>query len=230
MEFNRLLSIWLRLQESEIQEIGKTVIEILQRLKLASKKVRDRLESPEYLALIRKSFRNWSAAESEEKRILIRNLLVNATTRTTSPDTTLSMFIDWLDNYSEEHFQVVRAIYHALPIGLARKEIWQTLNPGRKIPGEDTAEADMFKMLILDLSTGYVIRQPREKDYFGRFVRAKPARVAVSNRFPETISAFDDSKKYVLTELGKQFVFYTLEEVPPEEISEAEGILEEISV
>lgn len=219
IEFDRLLSIWLKLQEAEIKEIGRTLMEVLQRLKLTSKRVRERIESPNYLCLVRKSFRNWSAAESEQKRVLVRNLLANAASRTTSPDFALLMFIDWLDKYSDEHFALMRTIFAFLPEGLTRHEIWEVLHPDRELPAEDSAEADMFKMLILDLTTGYVIRQPREKNFYGSFVRSKPARAAS----PEAnISAFEDTKKYVLTELGKQFVAYTMEETPPEETEEKE--------
>lgn len=218
-QFRKLLSIWLEFQKAEIKEIGKTLVEVLQRLKLSSKKVKSRIEESRYLSLVRKSFRNWSAAESEQKRILIRTLLVNAATKTTSPDFVLSMFVDFLNQYSEEHFQVVNTIYQALPTGLTRKEIWQVLNPGQVLPAEDSAEADMFKMLILDLTTGYMVRQPREKDFHGYFVRAKPIRI--TNGSEGKTLAFDNTKKYVLTELGKQFVLYTMEEVP-EEVSQSE--------
>lgn len=221
-EFDRLLSIWLGLQEREIKEIGRTLIEVLQGLKLERKKVRDRIESPGYLRLVRKSFRNWSAAESEGKRVLIRNLLANAATRSTSPDFVLFMFIDWLDKYSDEHFLAMRKIYDALPGGLTRKEIWQQLNLDGSLPAEDSAEADMFKMLILDLSTGYVIRQPREKDFYGSFVRSKPVR-AVTATTESRSTAFDDTKKYILTELGKQFVYYTMEEGQPTDTEEFPG-------
>lgn len=220
-QFKELLNIWLRLQEAEIKEIGRTLLEVIQRLNLNNKKIRERLESAEYLNLVRKSFRNWSAAESEEKRILIRNLLVNGAIRFTSPNSALSMFIDWLDKYSEEHFQVIRTINQALPEGLTRKEIWLSLH--NSFPPEDSAEADMFKMLILDLTTGYVIRQPREKDFYGKFIRAKPVRSTVSEESLRTSLIFNDTKKYVLTELGKQFVLYTMKEIS----SEVEEVLSE---
>lgn len=220
VEFNRLLSIWLKLQEAEIKEIGTTLIESLERLKLSSKKVRARIESLHYLRLVRKSFRNWSAAESEQKRILIRNLLVNAASRFTSPDFVLLMFIDWLDKYSDEHFLLMRQIFNAGPEGLTRKEIWQILYGDGAMPAEDSAEADMFKMLILDLSTGYVIRQPREKDFYGSFVKGKSTRTAAFPSEITRVSAFDDTKKYVLTELGQQFVLYTMEEVLLEDSEE----------
>ena len=67
-------------------------------------------------------------------------------------------------------------------------------------------------MLIRDLSTGGVIRQPRESDGLGRFIKKRrpPRRTAASNTME---SAFEDSKSYVLTELGSQFVHYTMTEL-----------------
>ena len=59
---------------------------------------------------------------------------------------------------------------------------------------------------------GGVIRQDRDTDWQGRFVRKpKPAHRSPA---PTTMkSAFDDEENYVLTELGKQFVHYTMNEV-----------------
>ena len=74
-KINALIQAWLKLQEDEIKEIGQTMFEILARLDLNDENVAKRMESPEYLSLIKKAFRDWSAAESEEKRKLIRNLL-----------------------------------------------------------------------------------------------------------------------------------------------------------
>lgn len=228
-EFEHLLSAWLSLQEIEIKEIGRTLLEVIQRLKLGAKGIRGRIESQEYLGLVRKSFRNWAAAESEERRVLVRNLLVNAASRSTSPDNILSMFIEWIDDYSDEHFRVIREISEASPGGLTRRELWEKFNPGREIPAEDSAEADMFKMLILDLTTGYVIRQPREKDFYGYYVRARSTpRSSGSLEIVQRTTAFDNNKKYVLTELGKQFVQYTMEETQPEGEGSVEVLPEEM--
>jgi len=76
--FNRVAASWLQLQKDEIKEIGVTIAEILTRLDLNDEDIRKRIESPEYLSLLKKCFRDWSAAESEAKRILVRNLLSNA--------------------------------------------------------------------------------------------------------------------------------------------------------
>ena len=73
----------------------------------------------------------------------------------------------------------------------------------------------MFKLLIRDLSTGSVIRQHREKDYAGNFLR-KPALKSRKGRpISSTVeSAFEDTKGYELTELGKQFVHYAMTDLP----------------
>ena len=80
------------------------------------------------------------------------------------------------------------------------------------MPRDDSAEADLYRMLIRDLSIGGVIRQPRESDYRGRFMKKTrpPRRTAASTTME---SAFEDSKQYVLTELGSQFVHYTMTEL-----------------
>jgi hypothetical protein len=206
--FNRIFAAWLKLQEDEIREIGLTIIEVLSRLDQNDETVRKRIESPEYLRLVKKCFRDWSAAESEEKRRLIRNLLSNAAGARICPDDIISMFIKWIDQYSESHFAVIREIFKHP--GTTRQEIWGAIHG--KAVREDSAEADLFKLLIHDLSTGHVIRQHREVDYYGNFVKSPPKRNSGTTSRTMT-SAFDDEKRYVLTELGKQFVHYTMNEV-----------------
>jgi hypothetical protein len=207
--FNKVFAAWLKLQEAEVIEIGLTITEILTRLDLNDEKVRERIESPEYLKLLKKCFRDWSAAESEEKRVLIRNLLLNAASHRICSDDVVRMFIQWIEMYSESHFAVIKHIYKNP--GCTQAEIWAAVHGGTV--REDSAEADLFKLLIHDLSTGHVIRQHREKDYYGRFVKA-PSRPKGTSSAVLT-SAFDDDKTYELTELGKQFVRYTMEGVMP---------------
>jgi hypothetical protein len=79
---------------------------------------------------------------------------------------------------------------------------------------EDSAEADLFKLLIHDLSTGHVIRQHRQVDYYGNFIKSAPKKRA-GTVSQVMASAFDDEKQYELTELGKQFVHYTMNEIVP---------------
>lgn len=210
-EYNRIFTAWLKLQEDEIREIGVTIFEVMSRLDRNDKDVRKRIESPEYLRLIKKCFRDWSAAESEEKRILIRNLLSNAAATKICSDDIVRMFIQWIDMYSEPHFAVIRHIYKTP--GSTRQEIWTTIH-GAGVR-EDSAEADLFKLLVHDLSTGHVIRQHRETDYYGNFIKREPQRGPRAAASRTITSAFDDDKQYELTELGKQFVHYTMNEIVP---------------
>jgi hypothetical protein len=209
-EFNQIFSAWLKLQEDEIREIGMTIFEVMARLDKNDEEVRKRVESPEYLRLVKKCFRDWSAAESEEKRRLIRNLLSNAAATKICTDDVIGMFINWIDMYSEPHFAVIREIYKSP--GTSRQQIWDAIH-GEAVR-EDSAEADLFKLLIHDLSTGHVIRQHREKDYYGNFLKAPPRR-RTGTPSQTMASAFDDEKQYELTELGKQFVHYTMNEIVP---------------
>lgn len=56
----------------------------------------------------------------------------------------------------------------------AHYDIWVAVY-GVPVPRDDSAEADLFRMLIRDLSIGGVIRQPRESDYGGRFLKKNEA-------------------------------------------------------
>lgn len=206
---NDVLKAWLKLHEDEIKEIAATMAEVLICLNLLDADVKARVESREFLSLVRKALRDWAAAESEEKRVLIRNLLANAASCRLSSDDVIKLFIEWIRQYSEAHFKVIRTIYKNP--SSTRAEIWEIIH-GEHVR-EDSADADLFKLLIRDLSMGAVIRQARETDGAGNFVRQRPRR---KGRLPTTItSAFDDDKDYVLTELGKQFVHYTMNEIVP---------------
>lgn len=206
--FQRILKSWLKLQEDEIREIGQTLFEVMIRLDQQDEKVQRRIESPEYLKILKKCFRDWSAAESEEKRILIRNLLVNAASPGITPDDVIRLFVEWIDRYSELHFRVIRAVYNH--DGTTRAEIWDRVH-GKDVT-ESSAEADLFKIIIHDLSVGHIIRQHREVDYNGNYIKPSPRRVPKGSGSRTFISAFDDEKQYELTELGQQFVHYTMQE------------------
>jgi len=205
--FNRVAANWMQLQKDEIKEIGVTIAEILSRIDLNDENIRKRIESSEYLALLKKAFRDWSAAESDEKRILIRNLLTNAIVNKFCTDDVVRLFIQWIDSYSETHFKVIRHVYKNE--GCTRAAMWKGIEGARV--REDSAEADLFKLLIHDLSTGHIIRQHREKDYYGNYIKAVPQRGKATSG--TMTSAFEDEKQYELTELGKQFVRYTVEGV-----------------
>ena len=215
---NKLFEAWFKLQQDEMEEIGRTLYEILVRLDLENPKVRERVESKEYLSLIKKAFRDWSAAESEEKRQLIRNLLANAggETQITSDDV-IRMFIKWIGDYEEPHFKVIRAIYNHTD-GITRGGVWDIVH-GESV-AENSAEADLFKLLFRDLSIGGVVRQHRPTDGRGNFLKQPRRRTMSSSRY--MTSAFDDGKYYELTALGNQFVHYTMNEIVPRIASESD--------
>lgn len=79
---------------------------------------------------------------------------------------------------------------------------------------EDSADDDLFKLLILDLSTGRVIRQHRETDYEGNFILKKSKKGSSGTRRTVAKSALDRDEGYELTQLGKQFVHYAMTDLP----------------
>lgn len=80
---------------------------------------------------------------------------------------------------------------------------------------EDSTDADLFRLLFRDLSTGGIIRQHRETDYAGNFIRKAPQRHSAQSGMPNAMkSAFDDEDGYELTQLGQQFVHYAMTDLP----------------
>jgi hypothetical protein len=179
------------------------------RLDLQDEKIAARVESREYQSLLKKTFREWSGAESEEKRVLIRNVLSNAAASTLSSDDVVRMFIDWIGQYSELHFRVIGAIYNSN--GISRGAVWRKI--GKGVVREDSADADLYKLLFRDLSTGSVVRQHRETDYYGNFVAKPTGKKSPGGGSNVLKSAFDEEEEYELTELGKQFVHYAMTEL-----------------
>jgi hypothetical protein len=209
---NKFFKQWIKMLEDEIREKEKTVLEIMARLDMHDEKISQRLESKEYQSLLKKTFREWAGAESEEKRTYIRNILANAAASTLVSDDVVRLFIDWLGTYSELHFKVIAVIYRHAADGISRGGVWGEL--GKKPVAENSADADLFKLLFRDLSTGGVIRQHREVDYYGNFIPKTPQRRPKGSGPKPITSAFDDDDLYELTELGKQFVHYAMTDLP----------------
>lgn len=205
---NDFFKHWIKMLEDEMKEKEKTIIEIMARIDMQDENISKRVDSKEYQSLIKKTFREWSGAENEEKRKLIRNILTNSAMTEIVSDDVVRLFIDWINKYSELHFQVISCIYGESE-GVTRGEIWKKI--GKKDVREDSSEADLYKLLIRDLSTGGIIRQHRATDYNGNFL--KTTKRKTSSRTMK--SAFDDIEPYELTELGKQFVHYAMTEITP---------------
>ncbi len=201
---------WLEEHERKLQDLRETLDQIDERFDNLGPLIEERIQSPEYLALVRQSFRTWDRAETEQKRKYVANLLANAAGTRICSDDVIRLFISWLDSYHEAHFAVIREIYQNP--GSTRFDIWSELYGN--LPREDSAEADLYKLLFRDLSAGSVLRQARDVNEYGQFLRKRPARRR--GPAPTTMeSAFEDTKHYVLTELGNQFVHYTMSEVVP---------------
>ena len=207
-EVNDLNKLWLQEHEAKFGALVGTITEILTRLDGFGDEIRERMESDEYLGLIRKGFRSWDEADTQEKRNLIKNLLTNAGGTKLCTDDLVRLFISWIDFYHESHFAVIREIFRNP--GATRGQIWDAIRGTR--PRENSSEADLFRLLVRDLSTGGVIRQGRPTNAAGQFIKKQPQR---TGRPASGVmkSAFDDEEEYVLTELGREFVHYTMNEV-----------------
>ena len=169
-KINNFLVQWMEMLKEELHEKEKTILEITARLDVQDKKIQERISSDEYQSLVKKTFREWSSIDTESKRRYVRNLLSNAAASSMTSDDVIRLFIDWLNDYSDMHFEVIGAIYNNN--GITRGEIWRRID--RASVREDSAEADLYKLLIRDLSTGGIIRQHRETDHLGNYIK-KPS-------------------------------------------------------
>jgi len=211
-QVNNFFKRWVEMLEDEIKEKQQTIMEITARLDIHDEEISKRISSDEYQSLIKKTFREWAGAESEEKRVYIRNILANAAATTLTSDEVVRLFIDWLSAYSELHFKVIAVIYRHHTEGITRGNVWTEL--GKKEVAENSADADLFKLLFRDLSTGGVIRQHRETDYYGNFIYKKTQKRSKGSGPKQITSAFDEKDSYELTELGRQFVHYAMTDLP----------------
>ncbi len=210
-ERDDIIQAWLQEYQEKLAELRLTLVGMAERLDGFGEEVEDRIHSHSYLNLVRKTFRQWDEADTAEKRQLLVALITNAAGTRVCSDDILRLFLDWIDLYHEAHFAVIREIHKNQ--GPTRYDIWVAVY-GEPVPRDDSAEADLYKLLVRDLSLGSVIRQSRDSDYRGRFLKkTRPARrVAASNTME---SPFEDTKQYVLTDLGSQFVHYTMTELVP---------------
>lgn len=209
IRMNALQTQWLEEHQKKIAELQATLQAINQRFESFGPQIEERIQSDDYLNLVRKAFRIWDEADTEEKRKYVANIVANSAGTRVCSDDVVRLFMDWVKIYNEVHFSVIREIFQN-PAS-TRFDIWSELYGDT--PREDSAEADLYRLLIRDLSTGGVVRQLRDVNEAGQFIRQRPRRVRGSVPRGTLESAFEDSKPYVLTELGKQFVHYTMNEV-----------------
>jgi hypothetical protein len=209
LKTDSLQTRWLEEHQRKMEILGETLAEISKRFDSLGTTIEERVKSEEYLDVVRKAFRAWDRADTDEKRKYAANLVTNAAGTNLCSDDVVRLFVDWLELYHEAHFAVVRCIFQSP--GVTRADIWEEIHS--EFPREDSAEADLYRYLIRDLSMGGVIRQARETTADGQFLRKRTNRQRSSSPATTMESAFEDTKLYVLTELGKQFVHYTMNEI-----------------
>jgi hypothetical protein len=209
VEVDSLQRQWLAEHKARLDALGLDLAALTARLETFGDEVSERLESDSYLALVRKAFRIWDQADTEQKRGYIGKLLANAGGSKVSDDDVVRLFLDWLSVYHEAHFKVIREVYQNP--GCTRYEIWERVHG--EFPPDNSPEADLFRLLIRDLSQGGIIRQHRDMTSDGRFLKKPRGRVVRGTASPVMKSAFDDLEPYELTELGKQFVHYVFSDI-----------------
>lgn len=208
---NELHRLWLAEHQQKVRELIGALTDIFARLENFGNEIDERLQSPEYLNLVKRCFRSWDEADTQDKKQMLKKLITNAGAIKLCADDLVRLFIAWIDQYHETHFLVIKEIYKHPAITRAR--IWDNIRGPR--PREDSPEADLFRYLIRDLSTGGVIRQERETDALGNFYKRETGgHRSPSSRVME--SSFENTKPYVLTALGKQFVHYVMEDIAPQ--------------
>jgi len=191
---NSLQTQWLKEHQKKIELLGLTLQGIKQRFESIHEDIDERLQSEEYLSLVRKAFRIWDQADTQEKRRSLSNVVTNAASTRASSDDVIRLFLDWINLYNEVHFAVIREIFQNP--GSTRFDIWSGLYGD--IPREDSSAADLYKFLIRELSTGGVIRQERDTNAVGQFVRKRARNIRRGN-VPTTLeSAFDDAIAFLL--------------------------------
>ncbi len=207
-QVNLLMFRWVEQHEASYKRLEATVAGMIGRIEAMGPSAQERLQEEQYLGLVRRGFRVWDEASTQEKRQYVQRTLTNAAGPRICSDDVLRMFLQWIEQYDELHFRVMRIVYKSP--GATRAHMWKALHG--EVARESSADADLFKLIIRDLSTGSVIRQHRETNSEGQFLAKTPR---PKRRTQVLSSAFDDDKPYELTELGSQFVHYVLSDVTP---------------
>jgi hypothetical protein len=209
-QVNLLMYRWLEQHQTTFKRLEETVASMVGRMQEIGEQVDERLQDDGYLGLVKHGFRVWDEASSNEKRDFVRRTLTNAAGTKLCSDDVVRLFLQWIEQYNELHFRVIRIVYRNP--GITRAGTWQELHGGTV--REDSAEADLFKLMIHDLSLGHVIRQERETTSDGQFL-SRPRSTRRGTRSLVMKTAFDDETPYELTEVGNQFVHYAMDEVVP---------------
>lgn len=208
---SKVIYLWVKEHERKLRELAAALKDVFARFETFGKRIETRIQSEEYLSIVRKTFSTWDQVETIEKKDMLRKLIANAGGTEIVQDDWIRIFIEWIDQYNELHFRVIAEVYKQKRI--TRWQIWKNIKG--EIPTDSSAEADMFKILMDDLTLGRVIRQERQINSAGQFLKERNTgpRGSTSSVMK---SPFDNEEHYVLTELGNEFVRYVLTELTPQ--------------
>jgi hypothetical protein len=117
-----LVEKWLEEHQRKLQLLRDTLEQMVLRLEGLGDEIEERICSEDYLTLVRKTFRQWDEADTDEKRRLLVQLITNAAGTRVAADDIVRLFLDWLDIYHEVHFAVIREIHKNE--GPTRYDIW----------------------------------------------------------------------------------------------------------
>jgi hypothetical protein len=92
-----LLQEWLQEHQEKLQSLRATLEQMVVRLVGFGQEVEQRITSDQYLTLVRKTFREWDTADTEEKRRLLVQLITNAAGTRIVSDDIVRLFLDWID-------------------------------------------------------------------------------------------------------------------------------------
>ena len=135
LKSNSLQTEWLEEHQGKLQALQETLAEIQRRFETLGPTIDERIQSEEYLGLVRKAFRVWDESDTEEKRRYTANVVTNSAGTRVCSDDVIRLFIDWLELYHEAHFAVIREIFQNP--GSTRFDIWSGIysDPTRRFRG-----------------------------------------------------------------------------------------------
>ena len=105
-----LLNQWLEEHARKLGNLRVTLETIAMRFENLGDEIDQRIQSEEYLSLVRRAFRVWDEASTEEKRHYVGNAVVNSAGTRICSDDVIRLFLDWLNLYHESHFAVIGQI------------------------------------------------------------------------------------------------------------------------
>src|SRR5260221_989646 len=94
---NDLHRLWLEKHREKIKQLNATLADIFIRLDNFGDEIQQRIESPEYMALVRKVFRLWDEADTDDKKQMLKKLITNAGAIKLVPDDLIRLFAHWIE-------------------------------------------------------------------------------------------------------------------------------------